>query len=300
MCYDLYMVRVFALALLLASCAVLVPGSLSHAQTMPTAGTTIQGGHSGNWFNLGQSGHGLFVEVIDDPLVPAGRRVVLGWYAFFNGEQVWILAVGDVIQTGDGQVAVMEAWIYDGTNFPPSYNPELTTEIPWGEIRIYFLGCDDGVVEWDSVIEGYGSGELLVQRLTTISGTECDPDAGGIELDDHGDTRDTATSFPTQSVYNNFIEGRHENRDDVDVFVFAILNAQQVAIWTDGSSDTTGTLYAIVNNRETELEFDDNDGVNDNFLIERELTVGTYSIHVGSSLSGIYGAYRIHLQTDDD
>lgn len=264
-------------------------------------GTTVQGGHSGAWYNLGQTGHGAFAEVLDDPTSPTGKRMVFAWYAFLNGRQVWILAVGDVMQEAEGQSAVMTAWIYEGNDFPPRFDSNQLEEIPWGEIRMYFIGCDDAVIEWESIIEGYGSGSLEVQRLTTISGTTCDPTLGGLPPpDDHGDTWQTATSFPVRLVYNDSIEGKHENRDDVDVFIFTLTDAQQVALFTIGPSDTEGTLYRIANNVETEIATDDNSGVNRNFVIEADLAAGTYSIHVTPTLVGIYGGYTLWLQSDDD
>ena len=271
------------------------------APALGAGGTTVQGGHSGGWYNLGQSGHGLFVEVIDHAASPTGKRVVAAWYAFFNGRQIWIVAVGDVIQQGDGQVAVMQAYIYEGNDFPPGYDPGQTDEIPWGELRIWFVGCDDAVIEWASTVPGYGSGTLQVQRLTTISGTTCDPELGGLPPpDDHGDTWETGTSFPARLTYNDAIEGRNESRDDIDVFVFTLADGQRIVLFTLGSSDTRGTLYRIANNRETELANDDNSGVAKNFVIEAELAAGTYSIHVRPTLTGIYGGYTLFLQTDND
>jgi hypothetical protein len=261
-------------------------------------GTTVQGGHSGGWYNLNQSGHGVFAEILDDPSSPTGKRMVLAWYAFFEGRQVWILAVGNVVPDGEGQTAVMTAWIYEGNGFPPDYNPDLTNEIVWGEIRMYFIGCDEAVIEWDSIIEGFGSGSLEVQRLTTISGTTCDPDPGGQPPDDHGDSWETATAFQQRLTYNDFFEGVHENRDDVDVFIFTLADNQTLAIFTLGPSDTVGTLYRIENNRETEIATDDDSGIIRNFFIEEDLQSGTYSIHVAPTELGIYGGYRIYIQTN--
>lgn len=262
-------------------------------------GTTIQGGHSGGWYNLAQPGHGVFAEVIDQASSPTGKRMVLAWYAYFNNRQVWILAVGDVLQATEGQAAYMTAWIYEGNAFPPSYNPNLTEEIVWGEITMYFIGCDDAVLEWDSVTPGFSDGSLTMQRLTSISDTTCDPDLGGApNLDDHGDSWPTATSFPPRNTYNDFIDGRHETRNDVDVFLFTLNNAQSMAIFTTGSSDTAGTLYKITNNQEVEIASDNESGIGHNFLIEASLEAGTYSIHVEPTLVGIYGGYRLYIQTD--
>lgn len=262
-------------------------------------GTIVQGGHSGGWYNLDQSGHGAFAEILDDPASPTGKKMVLAWYAFFEGRQVWILAVGNVVPDGEGQTAVMTAWIYEGNGFPPDYNPDLTNEIVWGEIRMYFIGCDEAVIEWESIIEGFGSGSLEVQRLTTISGTTCDPDPEGQPpSDDHGDSWETATAFQQRLTYNDFIEGVHENRDDVDVFVFTLADNQTLAIFTLGPSDTVGTLHRIENNRETEIATDDESGILHNFFIEEDLLSGTYSIHVAPTELGIYGGYSIYIQTN--
>ena len=289
------MSRVFYILAVVFICAVLLGGNAAWAE----GGTTVQGGHSGGWYNLGQSGHGVFAEVLDDPSSPTGKRMVLAWYAFFEGRQVWILAVGNVVQDADGQVAVMTAWIYEGNAFPPNYNPNFLNEIVWGEIRMYFIGCDDAVLEWESIIEGFGSGSLEVQRLTTISGTTCDPELGGLPpQDDHGNTWQTATSFPERLEYNDFIEGVHENRDDVDVFVFTLSDNQRLAIFTLGPSDTVGTLHRIANNQETEIAMDDDSGVSDNFFIEEDLSSRTYSIHVSPTLTGIYGGYSVYIQTN--
>ena len=264
-------------------------------------GTAIQGGHSGNWYNLGQSGHGVFAEVIDAPSSPTGKKMVVGWYAFFEDQQIWILAAGNVTQDGEGQTAVMTAWIYEGNGFPPNYISSALKENVWGEIRMIFSGCDDAVLEWDSVIDGYGSGVLELQRLTTISGTTCDPDLGGIgPRDDHGNTWQTGTTFPERLEYNDSIYGVHENRDDVDVFIFTLADNQTMAIFTLGSSDTEGTLYRISDNREIEIATDDDSGINDNILIEEGLGQGTYSIHVAATYFGNYGGYTIHIQTNDN
>ncbi len=286
------LVQSLSLLCLLAS---LAPGNPAIAQER----IVIQGGHSGGWYNQDQSGHGVFAEILDGPSSPTGKRVVLAWYAFFEGRQVWLLAVGDVIEEASGQVAVMTAWIYEGNGFPPNFNPGLLDEIVWGEIRLHFEDCENGTLEWDSVIDGFGSGTLEVQRLTTISGTNCDPNLVDPDPnDDHGDRWQDATVFTERQTYNDFIEGVHENRDDVDVFVFTIVNEQTLAIFTTGSTDTVGTLYRIANNQETELATDDDSGTSRNFFIEEVLQPGTYSIHVETTELGVFGGYRIYIQTN--
>lgn len=272
----------------------------STAVDAQSSGTYVQGGHSAAYFDIDQSGHGFFVEVLDDPSSPTGKRLLVAWYAFFEGRQIWLLATGHVVDEGDGQVARMTTWIYEGNDFPPDYDPFFTLEIVWGEMVWWFIGCDQAVVQWDSVMDGYGAGELELRRLTTISGTVCDPDFGGDAADDdHGNVWQTATWFPSKQTYNDVIEGNIDYRGDVDVFLFEILTGQNLAIFTISSIDTIGTLYRLEGNSETELEMNDNhDDVVLNFTIVRDLAPGTYTIHVEGARTGGRGAYSLWIQTN--
>jgi hypothetical protein len=288
-------------ALVLTLLLVWMPSALSSAggtESTGTIGTFIQGGHSGAWSAPGQSGHGVFAEVIDDDRAASGKRLLIAWFAFFDGRAVWLLASGEVVRDGEGQVARMDAWIYQGNDFPPRYDPALTLEIPWGTILMRFLGCDHAMLYWDSHISNYGSGELDLERLTSISGSSCDPDFGGEDKpDDHGDSWETGTHFATHAVYNDAIEGRLESRGDVDVFIFTLRDGQSVAIFTISSIGTHGVLNRLVGTKETKLAEDDQDGVRSNFLIEELLGPGTFTIHVSGDHVHGTGAYTLWLQT---
>jgi hypothetical protein len=261
-------------------------------------GTYMQGGHSGGYYNVEQSGHGFFAEVLDDESSPTGKRLLVAWYAFFNGQQIWLLATGHVVKDGDAHIAYMTTWIYEGNGFPPDYDPRETVEIVWGEMTWFFIGCDRAHVSWVSDFDEYGSGELELQRLTTISDSVCDPDFGGEEADDHGNRWQTATFFPSRTTYNDSIEGTIDYIDDVDVFTFNVLENQNMALFTLGSTDTVGTLHRLESTREIEVEMDDNDGVFQNFLITRGLSAGTYTLHVEGATTGGRGEYSVWIQTN--
>ena len=93
--------------------------------------TWVQGGHSGGWVNPDEPLHGMFIQVIVDANSPTGLSVVIAWFTFINGKQTWIVGIGSVVQEGIDQVAKLNAFVYEGNDFPPFYDPSQTVEIPW-------------------------------------------------------------------------------------------------------------------------------------------------------------------------
>ena len=260
----------------------------------------IQGGHSGAWYNVAQSGHGLFIEVLDDSSSPTGKEIVAAWFAYFDDEQIWLLAQGDVIKEGDGFKAYLDASIFEGNDFPPDYDPGQTMESAWGTLVLGFTGCDKAHLEWDSEVTGYGTGELDLRRLTTIADSECIPDMSGEALkDDHGDDWETATYISLESQ-TQAIESWLEEEGDVDVFAFEITASLDVILYTLGPSntDTFGTLYQIKGNEEVEIAFDDNGSGNNGFMIKENLAPGTYTLHVKGKIKRTTGAYNFYYGGD--
>ena len=261
-----------------------------------TENNFIQGGHSGAWYNVAQPGHGLFIEVLNDSSSPTGKEIFTAWFAFFEDEQIWIIAQGDVIKEADGFRAYLEASIYEGNDFPPDYDPGQTMESAWGTLVLSFTGCDKAHLEWDSEVAGYGTGELDLRRLTTIADSQCIPDMGGeASKDDHGDDWGTATYISLESQ-TQVIESWLEEEGDVDVFAFEITVSLDVILYTLGPSntDTVGTLYQIRGNNEVEIAFDDNSSSNNGFMITKHLTPGTYTLHVKGKMKSTTGPYNFY------
>jgi len=263
-----------------------------------TVNNFIQGGHSGAWYNITQPGHGLFIEVLNDSSSPTGKEIVAAWFAFFEGEQIWLLAQGDVIKEGEGFKAYLEASIFEGNGFPPDYDSGETIESTWGTLVLSFTGCNKARVEWDSELTGYGTGELDLRRLTTIANSQCIPDlAGEAGNDDHGDNLTTATYiFLDRDIA--VIESQLEETSDVDVFAFEISNSLDVTLYTLGpeSTDTVGTLYRVDGFDEVEIAFDDDSSDFNGFMIKKYLTPGTYSIHVKGKNERTTGPYNFYYK----
>lgn len=122
--------------------------------------------HSGAWYDPAQSGHGLYVEVLGDP---QNRSMLAVWYAYLNGEQVWMLGTGPIT----GNVAELQAIITYGAGFPPAFNPADVVRQAWGSMRFTAYDDQHGLWEWNSTVAGFGSGSMSVSRLTTLRGHEC-------------------------------------------------------------------------------------------------------------------------------
>ena len=115
--------------------------------------------------------------------------------------------------------------------------------------------------------------------------------------DDHGDTRATATSVAVPSD----TAGRIDPVTEDDYFSFTLSAQTALAIGTTGPSvDTRGWLY---DSSGTQLEFNDDSGYVDHFLITRTLAAGTYYVRVAFyQVSGVTpGNYSLRLIiTDSD
>lgn len=120
---------------------------------------------SGNWFNPAQSGHGFQLEKVNDTTVTAF------WFTFdANGNQVWILGVGQIV---DNRIE-MQAVKSRGGRFPPNFDPTQITNPPWGTLTFTFTSCNAGSVAWTSTDPAFtASGTLALERVTSVVGTTC-------------------------------------------------------------------------------------------------------------------------------
>lgn len=257
-----------------------------------SVGTWIQSGHTGAWYNSDQDGHGLFVEVLADSTAPSGMRLLVSWYAYLDGQQVWILAIGPVVEEGAMHVAELDAWIFSGADFPPLFNQNRVVQEFWGTMRLLFNGCMEAELEWATGYSGFTSGQLRLERLSSILDSTCDPALGGdANADDHGDSWQLSTGLSS----GDEVSGNIETEGDVDVFTFSVNSSNSsIKVYTTGSTDTMGELFELLDGVEQSLQSDDNSGSENNFLIERDVDSGQYSVHVKASAGT--GPYSIWLE----
>ncbi|MCB4747989.1 MAG: PPC domain-containing protein, partial [Sulfurovum sp.] len=93
-------------------------------------------------------------------------------------------------------------------------------------------------------------------------------------LDDHGDSRSTATPINANST----TAGRIDRAGDVDWFKIHIPSRGTLIVETTGTTDTKGYLYH--ENSTTPMSSDDNSGSAYNFRISRNVKAGTYYVKV--------------------
>ena len=285
---------------LVALCTLASPAAAQHTGT---SRVFIQGGHSGAWYDVTQPGHGLFVEVLDDSTSPTGKEVLAAWFAYFDGQQIWLLGQGDVVPVEGGFRALLDVSIFEGNDFPPTYDREQTVATDWGDLSLEFQGCDRATLHWNSVVPGYGEGELALRRLSLIADSECIPDLGGeTPSDDHGDSWETATYLTGISSQTGLLTGELEFEGDVDVFVFALGQPSEFTAYTlgPGELDTVGVLYKVVDYEEVFVVEEDEGSHFGGFMVTESLPAGTWSLHVRGKDNRETGPYKLFYKAEAD
>jgi len=120
--------------------------------------------HSGAWYNPDQAGHGLSIQVLDD------ERTIAFWFAYTpDGLPMFLLIDG----VNEGHTVTGPAYYQEGMIWRQFDPATLNSEV-WGEISIEFLGCNSSALTWSSSVQGYGDGQIELERLTYLAGLECD------------------------------------------------------------------------------------------------------------------------------
>lgn len=144
------------------------------------------------------------------------------------------------------------------------------------------------VRHWSS--SGVGPYQLSVRARGAQSG-------GG--TDDHGNSCAAATSAGTFGNYGsgqvqaNTINGRIDYANDRDFFRFDLISPSSVELFTTGSTDTYGTLF---NANCSAIAEDDDSGTDLNFLIQRNLSPGTYYVEVRHWSPSGTGPYQFGIR----
>lgn len=126
--------------------------------------------YSGSWFNPDQAGHGFSIEVISP------ERSIVYWYAYDPAGNP-IFLYGDGTHSGDrieAQVYFLQGMVWG------EFDPDTNQMYEWGTLTITFEDCSHASVEYDSSFEyqngePFGSGEIALTRLASISGFQCSP-----------------------------------------------------------------------------------------------------------------------------
>lgn len=123
--------------------------------------------HSGTWYQPAQNGHGLQAQVIGPP---GQQQLVLIWFAYREGRQVWLLGVAPV----QGDRASVAMTITRGADFPPAFQPAQVVREPWGTVEFRAIDGGRARIEWRSSLAGFGDGALDLVRLSGLLGHGCE------------------------------------------------------------------------------------------------------------------------------
>ncbi|HTS22813.1 MAG TPA: hypothetical protein VMN79_13495 [Casimicrobiaceae bacterium] len=141
-------------------------GTVQARATTAPAPVSIGPGFTGAWYDPAQSGHGLFIEVLNN-------NSLLAWWFTFNPagtEQSWFGGVG----TYSGNTATITGVIQTtGGRWIPNFDPSKLTQIPWGALTFTFTDCNNGRVDFNSPVAGYAAGSMTLSRLTLPAGLSC-------------------------------------------------------------------------------------------------------------------------------
>ncbi len=124
------------------------------------------GCRSGSYFNADQSGHGIVAQILN---VGGEDQILLTWYVYQGGEQIWLLGQAPF----EGTTATIPMNRFSGGEFPPAFSADQVVSAPWGSIEITFPDAASAEIQWESDDPEFGSGALVMRRLTTLAGHAC-------------------------------------------------------------------------------------------------------------------------------
>jgi len=121
---------------------------------------------SGAWYNPGQNGHGLQLEVLE---LNGERSVLAAWYVFLDGEPVWLIGVG----ASQNNRVEIDMTITDNTGFPiAGFDANAVNKELWGTLTMVFDSDQEATLSWSSVLPAYNNGSMRVERFTSIATAE--------------------------------------------------------------------------------------------------------------------------------
>ena len=135
----------------------------------------VQSGLNGMWIT-DSSGQGAVFQVAK---LSSGPSLVVTWYAYQNGQQVWLLG-SQPFEYGVTEISV-PMHITSGANWGDDFLSDDVIVTEWGTLALNFSSCDSGTMTYNSNDETFGSGVVDLIRLTRTDGLECNEDVAVTE-----------------------------------------------------------------------------------------------------------------------
>lgn len=111
----------------------------------------------GTFYNTGRDGEGFQLGAEGD-----GSVFVMTWYTYLDGEQVWLIGVGE--RNGD-QVVFEEMVITRGAGFGSAFDPADVIRETFGTITLDFDDCNNATATVDSVLPQFSDIQLAVTKI---------------------------------------------------------------------------------------------------------------------------------------
>lgn len=146
---------------------------LEYLQLTRLAGTTCDNQNSnqsfsGAWYDPERDGEGFVVEVLED-----GRGLVY-WFTYRPDDsrhQAWMIGDGEF----NGQILQIDNLIRPtGGRWGDNFDAGVVDLNHWGTLTLEFFDDGSGHVSWNSVDEGFGSGDHPIERLSIPRLAECE------------------------------------------------------------------------------------------------------------------------------
>lgn len=140
-------------------------------RAVETRGFPIMPLHTGSWFDPATGGTGFNIEVTQDASTEDGPLMVVYWYDFREGRQIWATGA-ERFDFGTSEltlelVSAEQPGELADFRSPPAGEAFET----WGSLTVRFNDCRTGSFSYDTV--ELGSGSIEVTRLTLPDQASC-------------------------------------------------------------------------------------------------------------------------------
>ncbi len=153
------------------------------SSTQRIAGAGINGGISGSWWNSKQDGQGWILEVVNNPAdgSPVNdpnsvAQFILYFFTYANGQPLWLVGNSSNVTRNTASVEVFRT---RGANFGVDFDPSAVQRERVGTMNFTFSSCNGGQVDFISDVSDLSAFSTDINRLTNISGLDCNLFADG-------------------------------------------------------------------------------------------------------------------------
>ena len=203
---------------------------------------------SGAWDQPEQESQGLALLVIEQP---DGRKVGIAyWFTYgADNETAWFIGIGQA----EGNLIDMNLKQASGVGFLEADQPGDDNFVSVGSMVIEFESCNEGLVTFETGIEGVGSGAFPIERITKLYKADC---SGGVSDDTEADVMPSEYEidlYPLDPASPAKGEAEFEERADRTTFEVEVENMEDGTYRIFVGGEERGELLVWMGEGETEF-----------------------------------------------